>query len=383
VGGYEEHWSDTWQLAVAVIIVLSVRRTAVACSRPATDTPGAGNPVGHAIRVFLSCPPGGRIALITLAAPIWGARATLMFLLEWGIIATGFALTGHGPYRVAVAGSPEPAGPALLADSPVSVEAEEAPAELAAPGGGTGQAEETPAELAAPVSDAGQDEPPLTQADSPEATAALDLFVYAEPATQAEAAPEAVADPRALAVMAACRDDGTAAVWLGRVVRGELVPLPPAVAGLAATSLLAWLGMRNLPGLLLLTPVVVMLLAAFGSRHPHDGRLDWLTPAVLLAGQLVYFAAVGFSFRVPPPVTFTLCGLVALHYVELAGRAWPDAGQAPDTRLGWEGRMVIAGLGAMTGIAMFAYLALSAYLVVLVCSKILTSRLVAAEGAWR
>jgi hypothetical protein len=161
------------------------------------------------------------------------------------------------------------------------------------------------------------------------------------------------------------------------------VPLPPAVAGLAATSLLAWLGMRNLPGLLLLTPVVVMLLAAFGSRHPHDGRLDWLTPAVLLAGQLVYFAAVGFSFRVPPPVTFTLCGLVALHYVELAGRAWPDAGQAPDTRLGWEGRMVIAGLGAMTGIAMFAYLALSAYLVVLVCSKILTSRLVAAEGAWR
>ena len=30
VGGNEEHWSDTWQLAVAVMIVLSVRRTAVA-----------------------------------------------------------------------------------------------------------------------------------------------------------------------------------------------------------------------------------------------------------------------------------------------------------------------------------------------------------------
>jgi hypothetical protein len=373
VGGYEEHWSDTWELAVAVMIVLSVRRTAVACSRPATDAPGAGHPVGHAIRLFLSCPPGGRIALITLAAPIWGARATLMFLLEWGIIATGFALTGHGPYRAAVAGSPEPVGPALLADSPVPVEADEAPAELAAP----------TSDSAAPTSDTGQDEPPLTEADSPESTAALDLFVYAEPATPAEAAPEAVADPRALAVMAACRDDGTAAVWLGRVVRGELVPLPPAVAGLAATSLLAWLGMRNLPGLLLLTPVVVMLLAAFGSRHPHDGRLDWLTPAVLLAGQLVYFAAVGFSFRVPPPVTFTLCGLVALHYVELAGRGWPDADQAPDTRLGWEGRMVIAGLGAMIGIAMVAYLALSAYLVVLVCSKVLAGRLMAPEGAWR
>jgi hypothetical protein len=380
VGGYEEHWSDTWQLAVAVVIVLAVRRTAVACSRPATDASGAGNPVGHAIRGFLSCPPGGRIALITLAAPIWGARATLMFLLGWGVAATGFAITGHGPYRVAVAGSAEPAGSALLADAPVPVEAQEAPAALAAPAEGAGQAAEP---LAAPASGAGQDEPSLTQAGSPEPTAALDLIIPADLATQAEPEPEAVADAQALATMAACRDDGTAAVWLGRVVRGELVPLPPAVAGLAATSFLALLGMRNLPGLLLFTPVVVMLLAAFGSRHPHDGRLDWLTPAVLLAGQLVYFAAVGFSFRVPPPVTFTLCGLVALHYVELAGRRGPDADQAPDTRLGWEGRLFIAGLGAMIGIAMVAYLALSAYLVVLVCSKIMTSRLVAPEGAWR
>ena len=35
VGGYEAHSPGTWQLAVAATIVLAVRRTLVACSRPA------------------------------------------------------------------------------------------------------------------------------------------------------------------------------------------------------------------------------------------------------------------------------------------------------------------------------------------------------------
>jgi hypothetical protein len=141
--------------------------------------------------------------------------------------------------------------------------------------------------------------------------------------------------------------------------------------------------MRNLPGVLLLTPVVVMALAAFGSSHPHNGRLDWLTPAVLLAGQLLYFAAIGFSFRVPPPVTFAVCALTALRYVDLATLSWPDGGQLPETRLGWEGRMFIAGLGAMLGLAMVAYLLLAVYLVVLIYVKLMTSSLVAREGEYR
>jgi hypothetical protein len=181
--------------------------------------------------------------------------------------------------------------------------------------------------------------------------------------------------------MTACRDDGVTSIWLGRVVRGEFVPLPPALAGLCATALLAWLGMRELPGILLLTPLVVMLLGAFGSRHPHDGRMDWLTPAVMLASQLLYFAAVGFAFRVPPPVTFTLCGLVALRYIELISRARPGTG--PDTKLGWEGRMFIVGVGAIVGIAMVAYLVLAAYLLMLVCAEVSRGRLVAPEGGNR
>jgi hypothetical protein len=41
--------------------------------------------------------------------------------------------------------------------------------------------------------------------------------------------------------------------------------------------------------------------------------------------------------------------------------------------LGWEGRLLVAGLGAAIGIATFAYLALTAYLGVLICLKVMTS----------
>jgi hypothetical protein len=40
--------------------------------------------------------------------------------------------------------------------------------------------------------------------------------------------------------------------------------------------------------------------------------------------------------------------------------------------MGWDGRMLLCGLGAAMGIAMFAYLALAVYLAVLVCWKITT-----------
>ena len=102
--------------------------------------------------------------------------------------------------------------------------------------------------------------------------------------------------------IAAARDDGPLARFAGALVRGQLVPLPPAVAGLTATVLLATLGLRDLAGLVLLTPVAAMLLAAPGSAHPHDGPLDWLTPLVIQAGQYVYLAALGFRQRRSRPV---------------------------------------------------------------------------------
>src|SRR6266516_2842018 len=97
----------------------------------------------------------------------------------------------------------------------------------------------------------------------------------------------------------ACRDDGLIATEIGLPVRGQLVPLPVALTGVAAVAILAILGLRNLPGFLLLAPVVAMLLAAVGSSNPHVGRLDWVVPVLLQAGQFGYIAAVGVATGVP------------------------------------------------------------------------------------
>ena len=179
---------------------------------------------------------------------------------------------------------------------------------------------------------------------------------------------------RARPDIAAARDDGPLARFAGEVVRGQLVPLPPAVAGLTATVLLATLGLRDLAGLVLLTPVAAMLLAAPGSAHPHDGPLDWLTPLVIQAGEYVYLAALGFAKGVPGPLVFALTGLVALRHLDTAYRARRrmPAGD-PRGGIGWEGRMLAAGVGVMLSVGPLTYLALTVYLLWILSSGSLAS----------
>jgi len=160
-----------------------------------------------------------------------------------------------------------------------------------------------------------------------------------------------------------CRDDGPIARFAGSVVRGQLAPLPPAVAGLLATVLLAVLGLHGLAGPVLLTPVAAMLLAAPGSAHPHDGPADWLAPAVVQAGEYVYLVALGFAKGVPGPLTCALIALVALRQLDVAQAAGhPGSSPRRYGGIGWEGRMLAAGTAAMIGLATFSFLALAAYL---------------------
>ena len=106
----------------------------------------------------------------------------------------------------------------------------------------------------------------------------------------------------------------------------------PALVGVFVTVALALLGLRNLSGVLVLTPVEAMLLAGLGSCHPHDGRLDWLVPPLLQVGEYLFLAALAFTRLVSPPLVFALVAAVVLRHLDVAYRArrrilWPAAGR--------------------------------------------------------
>ena len=234
-------------------------------------------------------PPGGRVLLIALTAPAWGARVCLLALLDWAIISVGYGLAGR-------------AVPAL---------------------------EEDPAKLIR------------------------------------------------------LRDDGAIARTLGMLVRGQLLPLPPAILGVAAVATLVILGLHGLPSILIVGPAIVMLLAAPGSSNRHGGRFDWLVPVLLLAAQILYLAGAGLATGVPGPVIFVLCATLLLRYADLAFPGRPVMLVAPrqpgseaaerGTGLGWEGRLLFAGVAAALGIATYAYIALAAYLGGLIGAKAVAS----------
>ena len=206
-------------------------------------------------------------------------------------------------------------------------------------------------------------------------------------------------------------------------MEGRIPPVPPVLVGVFVTVALALLGMGNLSGVLVLTPVEAMLLAGLGSCHPHDGRLDWLVPPLLQVGEYLFLAALAFSRAVSPPLVFAVIAAVVLRHLDVAYRArhrirwpaaraadgrprkpgrrqpsraearpgrpagsrgaaasygltWPptaaDGRPADVTGLGWEVRMLALGVGAALGIMPFACIALAGYLWALTIRDFLT-----------
>ena len=168
--------------------------------------------------------------------------------------------------------------------------------------------------------------------------------------------------------LAAYRGDGVLAYRLGNITRGTLPPLLPVFVALFVTCVLAALGLGNLPGALILLPLIVTLFPALGARHRHDGRLDWLAPPLIQTSECVFLAALGFSRHVAAALVFAVVAAVLLRHADLAYRARVGLGIPADKfGLGWDGRMLLAGLAAAVGIAPFAYAVLAGYLWLLFC----------------
>ena len=304
-----------WHLAVAAMGLLAVRRMTDLCYERATER------TGGRIRLPRSA---GRRAERSLALPA-GERVVLLILTGsiWGPRVAFLALLGWGALAAAyvltarIVGLRDTAAYALRAD---------------------------PA-----VADRG-------------------AITFGAPAVQAGGSG-----------VAAYRDDGPLSLWLGRLVQGRLPPLPPALVGVFVVAALAALGLGNLSGVLVLTPVEAMLLAGLGSGHPHDGRLDWLVPPLLQAGEYLFIAALAFTRLVAPPVVFALVAAVVLHHLDVAYRArhhiaWPgmDNRRGDIAGLGWELRMLVVGLSATLGVVPIVCAVLAGYLWLLVIRDFLT-----------
>ncbi len=200
--------------------------------------------------------------------------------------------------------------------------------------------------------------------------------------TLAGNAPGPAAPARAGGGLAGYRGDGVLAGRLGVLVQGRLVPLLPVLVGTSVTGVLAALGLANLPGLLVLAPVAAMLPAALGARHRHDGRMDWLVPPLLVTGECVYLTALGFAWHASLPVVFALLAAVVLRHADLGYRARSGRGIPADAfGLGWDGRMLLAGLAAVAGQLPLAYAVISGYLWLLFCWDFLTGWFVFAREA--
>jgi len=341
VSGIGSGSGGVWHLAVAALAVLAVRQMAGLCYERAAEEFGGRTRLAHSARRrrierALLLPAGERVVLLIVTGGIWGPRVTFLALIGWGVLATGYLLTARiiGLRDAAVYGSRVPSGGVLPADEgSISLEAAAGPfGALSAFAGGSRAAD----------GNGGGSHGEEGSGAGGDALSALGLRATGtapSPAPWQSSRSRTAASPESAPSyqIAAYRDDGPLSLWLGRLVEGRIPPLPPALVGVFVTVALTLLGLRNLSGVLVLTPVEAMLLAGLGSCHPHDGRLDWLVPPLLQVGEYLFLAALAFTRLVSPPLVYALIAAVVLRHLDVAYRArhrilWPAAGSAASRR---------------------------------------------------
>jgi Family of unknown function (DUF5941) len=389
-----------WHLAVLALAVVAIRRMAGLCYERATEERGGRTRLPRSaarrrLERALTLPAGERILILTVVGGIWGPRIAFLALIAGGVLAAGYLVTAR---VVGLGDSGRDAGytavgpPRLTPATPAPIGSDEGSISLDA----------SVSPLGGMLSAFARED------DDDSAGSLLPGGMRAADDDAPRARPSRLAAPaRTVASfeIPAYRDDGPISLWLGRLVEGRIPPIPPLIVGLFVTGALAALGMGNLSGLLLLTPVEAMLLAGLGSSHPHNGRLDWLVPAMIQAGEYLFLAALAFTHRVASPLVFALVAAVVLRHLDVAYRArhriawpaprklrtfvggygltWPPTG--PDGRpadvsgLGWEIRMLVLGIGAALGITPIVSVLLAGYLWGLLVRDFLTAWLAVRE----
>ncbi|HEX8628664.1 MAG TPA: DUF5941 domain-containing protein [Catenuloplanes sp.] len=172
------------------------------------------------------------------------------------------------------------------------------------------------------------------------------------------------------------RDDGplvrgVLGRWvLGRWGRWAPGPLPMAALGVVGAAALVVTGLT--PALragagtvALLIATVLVLAGGLPARSPHTGALDWLVPAALRAAEYLFVVGVGLRFGVPTPIVFVLLWALAMRHYDLTARMEKAAPvtAAPGVGLGWDGRVVVLAVAALTGLAPVGVVLLVGYVV--------------------
>jgi hypothetical protein len=341
VSGIGSGSGGVWRLAVTAMAVLAVRQMAGLCYERAAEEFGGRTRLAHSARRrrierALLLPAGERVVLLIVTGGIWGPRVAFLALIGWGVLATGYLLTARiiGLRDAAVYGSRVPSGGALPADEgSISLEAAAGP--FGAPSAFADGSRAADGNSGGSHGEEGGG----AGGDALSALGLRSTGTAPSPAPWRSSRSHTAASPESAPSyqIAAYRDDGPLSLWLGRLVEGRIPPLPPALVGVFVTVALTLLGLRNLSGVLVLTPVEAMLLAGLGSCHPHDGRLDWLVPPLLQAGEYLFLAALALTRLVSPPLVYALIAAVVLRHLDVAYRArhrilWPAAGSATSRR---------------------------------------------------